>query len=247
MITRDLDAERVRSIRLFKDVSELHFQALLRSASVRYSHARSIVFKEGSRPNTLFILLEGALELFSEHRDKRRTIAIIRPIKPCVLASIWHDRHRLSARALTASQLLLIPARLLHDMIETDIGFASAATAELASECGEVVKHLKNYSLRTAPERLAYWMLRFDRDSGGAGQFTLPCDKRTLASYLGMAPEHLSRNLAALAPAGLHVRGRRVVLKDRPALAAVAGLSPAAEHDAHYNLISIKQSLTTPR
>jgi CRP/FNR family transcriptional regulator, transcriptional activator FtrB len=225
MITRDLDAARVRSIRLFKDASESHFQALLRSASVRHSQARSIVFKEGSRPNTLFTLLDGTLELFSEHHDKRRTLAIIRPIKPCVLASIWHDRHRLSARVLTASELLLTPARLLHDMIESDIGFASAATAELADECGEVVEHLKNYSLRSAPERLASWMLRFDRDSGGAGQFTLPCDKRTLASYLGMAPEHLSRNIAALAPAGLVVRGRRVALRDRSALAAVAGLS----------------------
>lgn len=229
MITRDIDAERVRSVRLFRDVSEPHFQALLRSASVRHSQARTIVFEEGSRPNTLFILLEGTLELFSEHRDKRRAISIIRPIKPCVLASIWHDHHRLSARALTASQLLLVPARLVHQMIEADIGCASAATAEVASEYGEVVEHLKNDSLRSAPERLAHWMLRFDRDSGGAGQFTLPCDKRTLASYLGMAPEHLSRNLAALAPAGLVVRGRRVALKDRPALAAVAGLSEPRE------------------
>jgi hypothetical protein len=46
-----------------------------------------------------------------------------------------------------------------------------------------------------------------------------------LASYLDMAPEHLSRNLAALAPAGLVVRGRRVVLTDRPALVARPGLS----------------------
>jgi hypothetical protein len=37
-----------------------------------------------------------------------------------------------------------------------------------------------------------------------------------------MAPEHLSRNIAALAPAGLVVRGRRVALNDRPALEAVA-------------------------
>jgi CRP/FNR family transcriptional activator FtrB len=227
MITRDPDAERIRSIRLFRQVSDAHFQALLRSASLRHVQPRSVVFKEGSRPNTLFTLLDGTVELFGEHGDKHRTIAIIRPVKPCVLASTWHDCHRLSARTLVSSQLLLVPARLLHHMIESDIGFASAATAELADECREVTEHLKNHGLRTAPERLAYWMLRFDGDSGGAGQFTLPCDKRTLASYLGMAPEHLSRNIAALAPAGLVVRGRRVALKNRPALAAVAGLSPS--------------------
>jgi CRP/FNR family transcriptional activator FtrB len=225
MIIRNLDADRIRSIDLFKGVSDLHFQRLLRSASVRQVAPRTLLFKEGSRPNTLYSLLDGSVELFSEHRDKRRTIAIIRSARPCVLASIWQDRNPLSARTLAASEVLLVPASLLHDLIETDIGFASVATAELAGECREVVEHLKNYSLRTAPERLAYWMLQFDTDAGGAGQFMIPCDKRTLASYLGMAPEHLSRNLAALAPAGVAVRGRRVVLNDRPALAARAGLS----------------------
>lgn len=228
MITRDPDANRIRSIGLFRHLSDSHFEALLRSASVRHVPPRAILFTEGSRPNTLFSLLEGAIELFSEHRDKRRTIAIIRSVKPCVLASIWQDRNALSARTLAASQVLLVPARLLHNLIETDVGFASAATAELAGECREVIEYLKNDSLRTAPERLADWLLRFDKDSGGAGQFVIPCDKRTLASYLGMAPEHLSRNIAALAPAGLVVRGRRVTLNDRPALVAVAGLDAAA-------------------
>lgn len=223
MIARDLDANRIRSVRLFKQLSDSHFRALLRSASVRDAPRRSILFKEGSRPSVLYTLLEGAVELFSEHRGKHRTVAIIRSVKPCMLASIWQDRNALSARALASSQLLLVPTRLLHDFIETDPGFAGAASAELADDCRDVLEQLKNASLRTAAERLAYWLLCFDRNSGGRGQFMLPCDKRTFASYLGMAPEHLSRNLAVLAPAGLVVRGRRIALKDRAALAAIAG------------------------
>jgi CRP/FNR family transcriptional activator FtrB len=225
MIARDLDAACVRAIRLFKHVSDSHFQSLMRVASVRQIRPRSILFKEGSRPDTLYSLVDGSVELFSEYRGKRRTMAIIRSPQPCALASIWQARYQLSARTLAPSQLLLIPAKRLQDLIERDCGFASAAAAELAGECHDTVEQLKNGSLRTSTERLAYWLLRFDRVSGGGGQFTLPCDKRTLACYLGMAPEHLSRNLAALAPAGLVVRGRRVALNDRPALAAVAGLS----------------------
>jgi CRP/FNR family transcriptional activator FtrB len=224
MITRNLDADRLRSIDLFKGMSDLHFQSLLKLASLRHVPARTLLFKEGGRPNILYLLIEGAVELFSEHNERRCTVAIISSVKPCVLASIWWDHYPLSARTLQRSQLLLVPARLLHDLIETDVGFASGATRELAGECHGVVEHLKDYSLRTAPERVAQWMLRFDEDVGGGGQFTIPCDKRTLASYLGMAPEHLSRNLAALAPAGLAVRGRRVTLGNRAALAARTGL-----------------------
>jgi hypothetical protein len=45
------------------------------------------------------------------------------------------------------------------------------------------------------------------------------------ASYLGMAPESLFRNLAALTSKGLIVHGRRVPLNDRSALAVKTGLS----------------------
>ena len=223
MITRNLDADRLRRIDLFKGVSDLHFQGLLKVASLRHVPARTVLFKEGGRPNILYSLIEGVVELFSEHNDRRRTVAIISSAKPCVLASIWWEHYPLSGRALRRSEVLLIPARLLHDLIETDVGFASAATREIAGGCHDVVEHLKDYSLRSAPERVAHWMLRYDEEIGGGGQFTLPCDKRTLASYLGMAPEHLSRNLAALAPAGVLVRGRRVTLGNRAALAARAG------------------------
>ena len=61
----------------------------------------------------------------------------------------------------------------------------------------------------------------------GAGSFAIPYDKRTLALYLGMTPERLSRNLSLLAPQGLVVRGRRVTLNNRRALAAKTRLSLA--------------------
>jgi CRP/FNR family transcriptional activator FtrB len=224
MISRTVDADRIRSIDLFKGVSDRHFQVLLKSASLRQVPQRCVLFKETSRPTVLHVLIEGSVELFSERDDRRSTIEIIRSAKPCGLASILCDRNTVSARTLAHSQFLLVPARLIRGLIETDIGFASAATRELAADCREETEHLKNQGLRTALERLAHWMLRFDEDVGGGGQFTIPCDKRTLASYLGMAPEHLSRNLAALAPAGLLVRGRRVTLGNRSALAARAGL-----------------------
>jgi len=224
MISRDINVDRVRSIRLFKHMSESHLHSMLRSASVRQVRPRSLLFKEGSRPNVLYTLLVGSVELFSEYRDKHCTLAIVRSVRPCVLASIWQDRHRLSARTLVASELLLIPASNLHKLIEIDRGFAGDATAQLAEECDDTLEKLKNGNLRSSTERLAQWLLRFDQEAGGAGQFMIPCDKRTLASYLGMAPEHLSRNLAALAPSGLVVRGRRVALNNRYALEIAAGL-----------------------
>jgi len=121
-----------------------------------------------------------------------------------------------------------VPASTVHELIETDLGFARAVGDELASDCHQLIEDFKSQRLTTTVERLARWMLRCDQEAGGRGHFTIPHDKRTLAHYLGMAPENLSRNLAALASAGLVLRGRCVTLNDRPALAARAGLNSVA-------------------
>jgi CRP/FNR family transcriptional regulator, transcriptional activator FtrB len=72
-------------------------------------------------------------------------------------------------------------------------------------------------------ERLADWLLRANAKLGDKWQFTIPYDKRTLASRLGMTPENLSRNLRSLADWGCVVIGRNVTLGDPAALAAIAG------------------------
>ena len=231
MIFRDDDITRLRSIGLFSHVSDAHFRKLARAASLRRFPARAVLFREGERPRVLYTLIDGAVELFSQHHDRRCTIGVLRSVKPCVLTSIMQDRNPMSARTLEDSELLLVPARLIHEMIETDPGFTAAASHELARDCSDVTEDFKTERLTTAIERLASWMLRADTEAGGTGCFVLPYDKRTLASVLGMAPANLSRNLAALAPAGVVVRGRRVILNDRVALAARTGLgfAPAAE------------------
>jgi CRP/FNR family transcriptional activator FtrB len=224
MILHPNDADRMRSVELFRGVSDAHFHTLLKAASLQHVERRTILFHEGDRPTVLYTLIEGSVELFSEHHQRRCTLGVIRSTKPCVLTSIVHDRNPMSARTLERSLLLLVPAEVIHDLIETDLGFASAATHELADDCHEVVADLKNHRIRTAIERLAHWMLRSDESAGSSGSFVIPYDKRTLASYLGMAPENLSRKLSALAPQGVVVRGRHVALNNRPALAAKAGI-----------------------
>jgi CRP/FNR family transcriptional regulator, transcriptional activator FtrB len=95
-------------------------------------------------------------------------------------------------------------------------------THELAGDLRDIIEDFKNHRLRTSVERLAEWMLRSDQRAGGTGRFAIPYDKRTLASYLGMTPENLSRNLASLTSVGVAVHGPQVTLNDRAALAAFA-------------------------
>jgi CRP/FNR family transcriptional activator FtrB len=76
-------------------------------------------------------------------------------------------------------------------------------------------------------ERLAAWLVRTNAQLGEDGRFTLPFEKRTLASRLGMTPGNLSRNFKALTDRGVVVRGREVTINDAERLAKLGPLADA--------------------
>ena len=115
-------------------------------------------------------------------------------------------------------------ANVIAALAGRDLRFVQVLMHEFASECQELTEDFKNQRLRSTIERVAHWMLRLDRKGGDTGQIFIPFDKRVLASYLGMAPEHLSRSFATLASSRVEVHGRTVTLSDRAALSEAAGL-----------------------
>jgi CRP/FNR family transcriptional regulator, transcriptional activator FtrB len=151
---------------------------------------------------------------------------MLRPPSVFVLAAVvGGSPYQLSARTLAQSSILLIPATTFRTVFDRDIEFARAVVGELSDAGNNILIELKNQKLRSSIGRLADWLLRADGQSGGSHRFTLPFDKRMLASQLGMTPEHLSRNLKRLSGNGVVIAGRNITVEDRAALAAVAGIS----------------------
>jgi CRP/FNR family transcriptional regulator, transcriptional activator FtrB len=224
------DAGDVKSIHLFKSMAAPHFAALLRAASLRRFPAQVVLIEESQQPESLHVVLEGTVELFCCHDGKETIIDVIPPISAFVLAAVIGELPYLaSARTLEASRILMIPAEVVRDLLGQDSAFAHAIVRELASSFRGMIKQVKNQRLRTSVERLANWIVRQNLLQGGIGRFTLPHDKRTLALRLGMTPESLSRNLAALSRHGVMARGRAVVIKDMVALTAFAKPSPSID------------------
>ena len=224
MALSEADAVQVRSIHLFKSLSEPSLPTLLKSASIKQFPARAELLSEGDRATTLYTLLQGSIELFSEHHDRRSTMAVNSSIRHFVLASITGNTNPMSARTLARSDLLLVPLPVIHRLMDTGPAFARAIAYELGGDVRDIIEDFKNHRLRTSIERVAEWIIRSDEAAGGAGSFVILHDKCTLASYLGMKPESLSRNLAALGNAGVSVRGRQVCVRDSAALAEIAQL-----------------------
>jgi CRP/FNR family transcriptional regulator, transcriptional activator FtrB len=216
---RDTDRKLIRALPLFRDMSEVNFDDLLRAAFLQRFPQHMTLLGEGDLPDFLHIVVEGSVELFGTHDHHETTIDIIRPVTTFILAAVILDAVYLkSARTLYPAQILMIPAQTVRDVFSRDAAFARAIVSELAERYRSVVRSLKNEKLRNSAERLANWILQTGSEQGNHHSIELPFDKRTLASRLGMTPENLSRNLTLLSKYGVRSSGRDIVIDDPLAL-----------------------------
>jgi CRP/FNR family transcriptional activator FtrB len=225
------EIEEMRSLPLFAGVGAAHVEEMLRESFLQRFPIYVELAREGDPANFLHVIIDGQIEMYSIHRARGTTISVIGPGHSFIVAAVILDRVYLkSARALLPSRILLIPAEAVRRYFGEDAAFARTLALEIAGAYRGIVRELKNQKLRSSIERLANWILSSDCGKGEKGSFELPFDKKILASRLGMAPEVLSRSIAALIPYGVSVSGRHIEIGDRRALTRLACPSPTIDH-----------------
>ncbi|MEP0320822.1 helix-turn-helix domain-containing protein [Bauldia litoralis] len=221
------EIETIRAHALFRDLAEEQFADLAQHAVAKRFLPHDTIVEEGDHPQFLWLVVQGAVELFSRRGRREASIGVVLPVSAFFIASTIYDLPlQASARTIEPSSIVAIEAEPLRRLFEADGGFARAILAETARSFRSMTSELKAQRLCTSVERLANWILVQDRDHSRNGQFVLPYDKRTLAGHLGMTPENLSRNFALLSDYGISVNRREVAVRDREKLAAFA--EPAA-------------------
>ncbi len=217
------DLEEMRRLPLFDNVATGHVESMLRGSFLQRFPAHVELVREAEPADFLHVIIDGQVEVFSAYRDRETTVSVLGPGQSFIVAAVLLDRIYLkSARALSPTRILMIPADIVRRFFAEDAAFARALAVELAVAYRGVVKELKNQKLRSSLERLANWLLIHDAEAGATGRIELPFDKKVLASRLGMAPEMLSRAFAALGPYHVTVSGRSVRLNDIEALRKLA-------------------------
>lgn len=230
---RTVDQEEMRSLPLFTDVAPAHVDEMLRASFLQRFPAHVELVHEGEPADFLHVIVDGQVEVFAAYRNRETTVSVLGPGHSFIVAAVVLDRIYLkSARALSPSRILMIPADGVRRIFGEDAAFARALALELALAYRGVVKELKNQKLRSSLERLANWLLARNIETGAGGRFDLPFDKKVLAARLGMAPEVLSRSFAALAPYAVNVKGPTVSLGDIAALRKLAHPSATIDDPA---------------
>jgi CRP/FNR family transcriptional activator FtrB len=224
---RIAEIDLIRELPLFREMAQENFDKLTEAALLQRFPARVDLVQEGMLPDFLHVVVEGRVELFARHNGRETTIDILGPMTTFILAAVVRDEPYLkSARSLSDSRILMIPAEAVREIFGRDGAFARAVVSELAARYRSIVRALKNEKQRTSCERLANWILKADAQQGGTGKITFAYDKRTLASQLGMSPENLSRNLSLLAKHGVRSSSRGLTIENVAELRSFAQPTP---------------------
>lgn len=232
MTLKPVDLLRIRQLPLLETSSVDTFARLTRSALLQRFPRQAQLAAEGEVCDFLYVLMEGAVELETAWNDRDSTLALLRPLSTFVLASVMLDAPSLmSARTTTRSQVLMIPGETFRHAAREDAGLSFAVAEELSGCYSGVVRVLKGFKLRSAQERLANYLIAQQQRQGGGATLRLSCQKRVLASLLGMTPETLSRAFASLAGHGVVVDGADVTIARPGVLARLA--KPDVMIDSH--------------
>jgi CRP/FNR family transcriptional regulator, transcriptional activator FtrB len=217
------DLAQLQSLPLFSEMAEESLASLLDAALLQQFPTGVVLIHEGDRADFLHVLIEGMVEIYTEQNGGEWGIHLINPVTTFILAAVVSDQPYLnSARTLTDSRVLLIPAQRVRAIFDQDVAFARIVARELALAYRSSVKKLKGYMARSSVERVANWILAEVHRDAAQGNIVIPFDRGTLASHIGTTRENLSRSLALLTEHGVRIRGREIVIDSKEKLETFA-------------------------
>lgn len=201
---------------LFKGVSPDIVTRLTRDCAVRTCQRGAILTQQDGAADHVHLVLSGRVVLAAECDDADSTVVASFGAGDILVtaAAILQVPYLVTAKATTASRVLLIPAERFRKALETEHALALAMLDIQARHWRLLVDHLRGLKLHTGLERLARFLASQSPVATGAVHFRLEHDRRTIAAILGMSPEFLSRGLRQLRQHGVRASGSLIQIDD---------------------------------
>jgi CRP/FNR family transcriptional activator FtrB len=223
------DRRRLRRLPLFANASDATVHDLLAFAPVATIGRNQFAVRESTTPSSLLAVVSGRFALMTQAAGEQPQVIAMAGRGELIMAAsaIAATPYPLTARAAEESRIVSFPLATIWSAADRDPGFAADLARVACTEWRTIVGQLKDYRLRSAPQRFAAYLVRLASANGhphnGSAEVELVDDRKTLASLLGMTPENLSRTIAQFRDRGVVVTGRSVSIADLSGLADFAG------------------------
>lgn len=186
----------IKQASFFKELSDGHRSELSKICTLRSLKKRDYLFHEGERGGSMFLLIDGNIQLHKNTEDGREVV--IRVIKPGeVFAEVVlfeKDRYPVSARAVTHADLLAFPRVGIHRLLAEE-SFRNDFIALLMAKQRYLAERIQELTTKDVEFRF----FTFLRDHYGEKEtIHTPLSKKDIAAAIGTTPESLSRLIQRL-------------------------------------------------
>ncbi len=224
------------SMPLFAALPAAALDQVMSQSFIQYQPTEAILFEQGQSAQFLHVILAGRVALVgsstnphhsdhpADHNETEQATATDREAiieifgtgdVVTIAAVLLNLPYMMSARVIAPTRIAYIPAAVIRYCLDNDAGFARETALMLARHWRLLSRQLKDQKLRSGTQRLgAYLLTLSDGRTSGRAEIEMPMDRRTLASWLGMSAENLSRALAQLKPVGVQVSGRHAQIDE---------------------------------
>lgn len=184
----------------FRAASAAGKKAITAICIPRVLSRRETLFMEGDAGHSMFLLALGSVQLFKTSADgKEVVIKMLRPAEIFGETVLFEqDRYPVSARALTAAQVYMMPKKQFHCLLVEE-GFRNDFIAMLLSKQRYLAEQIFRLSALDVEQRFFHFL----RDSfGEREEYRIDISKRDVAAAIDALPETLSRLLLKLRDEG---------------------------------------------
>jgi CRP/FNR family transcriptional regulator, dissimilatory nitrate respiration regulator len=213
---------------LFEGLESETIIRLARGAAEVRLAAGSILFRQGTMPAALYVIVDGQVKLsLQTARGDEKVIELLgRGENFGAVPVLLGERHALGAETVAESVLLPRGRNAVLEELERNPRFCSRMLREVCQRLQQRTRDFENCMLLNGAQRVTTFLLSRIPDgvNGRSVAVTLPAKKGIIASRLNLTHEHFSRILHDIQAAGLiEVRGREIRMIDVGRLRAYPG------------------------
>lgn len=219
-VTTD-DVAVLRRMALFRTLPDAAFQRIAGVMTTLQLPKGRLLFHQGDTASCFYGVVSGWVEVFRDAENGDRAVLglFTRGETFAEAAMFMGTGFPANARTVSECRLCVFDEPSFGRLLRTDTGICRGMLGSLAQHLHRMTHAVEQLQTRNARQRLAGFLLGLCEERPGRVQIALPFDKTVLAARLGMKPESLSRNFAALRPQGVTVVDHVVTVADTRRLA----------------------------
>lgn len=226
---REDSAQNIKGIlantSLFRMLDERQLERLTSAAQPIRTTSNVSLVEQGDAPRGLFVVVYGQVKVGFERKDgNEKTLAILGQNRCFGLVEMLIEQPHLAfVKTTTDSMLLQLDPASVMAVARENFGFAQELMLRVSRQMYALTRDIESYSLQTARQRLANYLLRQGRYQAGE-VIELIASKTLVASRLSLTPETLSRLLHEFSSEGMiSVTGRRIRILDQERMLSLVG------------------------